>query len=74
MKFELINSPNLQLNTTQQLFINRGLQLNEIEHYMNLTDDDINSPLLLGEEKLKKIAEIVDSMVMNNQILAVIVD
>lgn len=74
MKFELINVPCTKFTATQQLFINRGLQLNEIEHYMNLTDDDINSPLLLGEEKLKKVAEIVTSMVSNNLILAVIVD
>ena len=74
MKFQLINKPDEKLTATQQLFINRGLQLNEIEHYMNLTDDDINSPLLLGEEKLKKVAGIVTSMVQNSQNLAVIVD
>lgn len=74
MKFELINQPDDGLTATQQLFINRGLQLNEIEHYMNLTDDDINSPLLLGEEKLKEIAGIVTSMVQSGQNLAVIVD
>lgn len=74
MKFELINNPNNNLTATQQLFINRGLQLDEIKHYMNLTDDDINSPLLLGEDKLKKIAEIVASMVQNSQNLAVVVD
>ena len=74
MKFQLINKPDEKLTATQQLFINRGLQLNEIEHYMNLTDDDINSPLLLGEEKLKEIAGIITSMVQNNQNLAVIVD
>ena len=74
MKFQLINKPDEKLTATQQLFINRGLQLNEIEHYMNLTDDDINSPSLLGEEKLKEIAGIVTSMVQNNQNLAVIVD
>ena len=74
MKFELINKPDEKLTATQQLFINRGLQLNEIEHYMNLTDDDINSPSLLGEEKLKKVAKTVISMVNNNLILAVIVD
>jgi single-stranded-DNA-specific exonuclease len=74
MKFQLINKPDEKLTATQQLFINRGLQLNEIEHYMNLTDDDINSPLLLGEEKLKEIAGIVTSMVQNSQNLAIIVD
>ncbi len=74
MKFELINQPDDGLTATQQLFINRGLQLNGIEHYMNLTDDDINSPLLLGKEKLKKVAGIISSMVQNSQNLAVIVD
>lgn len=74
MKYELINKLDDNLTATQQLFINRGLKLNEINHYMNLTDDDINSPLLLGEEKLKKVAGILASMVQNSQILVVIVD
>ena len=74
MKFELINQPNSLLTATQQLFINRGLQLKEIDHYMNLTDVDINDPILLGEEKLKNIAAIVSLMVIEHQHLAVIVD
>ena len=74
MKFELINTPDERINATQQLFINRGIMLNDIHHYMNLTDDDINSPLLLGEEKLKMIAEIVRDAVSKNSRMAVIVD
>ena len=74
MKFELINKPDNTLTVTQQLFINRGLELKDIEHYTHLTDKDINSPELLGKEKLDKIAGIVTSMVQGSQNLAVIVD
>ena len=74
MKFELINKPDNTLTVTQQLFINRGLELKDIEHYTHLTDNDINSPELLGKEKLDKIAGIVTSMVQGSQNLAVIVD
>lgn len=75
MKFQLINKPDEKLTATQQLFINRGLQLNEIEHYMNLTDDDINSPLLLGEELLEKAAAAVRATLNQpDKEIAVIVD
>jgi single-stranded-DNA-specific exonuclease len=74
MKFQLINEPNNKYNTKQQILINRGVKEEDLIHYMNLTDDDIYSPLLLGEEKLKKISEIIDYIVSNDLILAVIID
>lgn len=48
MKYRLINTPNLKYNAKQQVLINRGIEESELEHYMNLTDNDINSPDMFG--------------------------
>lgn len=49
MKYKLINEPNKKFSATQQILYNRGIAEDEILHYINLSDKDINSPLLLGE-------------------------
>ena len=54
MKYQLINQPNKNFSTIQQILYNRGIPLSQIQHYLNLSDNDINSPLMLGEDNLKK--------------------
>lgn len=49
MKYELINKPNKNFSVIQQILYNRGIAEQDILHYINLSDNDINSPLLLGE-------------------------
>ena len=48
MKYELINQPNKKFSAIQQVLYNRSIAENDILHYINLSDKDINSPLLLG--------------------------
>jgi hypothetical protein len=56
MKFKMHRDyPKNGLSVFQQLFINRGLENDDIEKYTNLTDEDISPPEALGEEKLKKL-------------------
>ena len=38
MKYELINPPNKNFSTIQQILYNRGIAENEIPHYINLSD------------------------------------
>lgn len=38
MKYELINKPNKNFSTIQQILYNRGILENEILHYINLSD------------------------------------
>jgi len=40
--------------------------LNEISHYINTTDDDINPPEALGEDKLKAATAILALTILNN--------
>lgn len=46
MEYQLIN-PNLrsnELDVVEQILINRGIDLNDIDHYLNTTDADIINP------------------------------
>jgi hypothetical protein len=38
MKYELINKPNENFSTIQQILYNRGIAKDEILHYVNLSD------------------------------------
>ena len=64
MKYKLINTPNEKYNAKQQILINRGMAEEDLVHYMNLTDDDINPPEAFGFNKHlnndSKISIIID--------------
>lgn len=73
MKYQLINKPNQNFSTIQQILYNRGINQNQILHYMNLSDQDINSPSLLGEEKLKEaLAHILTAVTFNKKALIIV--
>lgn len=48
MEYELINPINPQYTAIQQVLTNRGIQLKDIEHYLNVSEKDNLSPLLLN--------------------------
>ena len=56
MKYQLIKEVNKDYTALEQVLTNRGLKREDIPHYINTTDDDINSFLGLGEENLKAAA------------------
>ena len=67
MKYELIAPVNPDYDTTTQILINRGIDKGEINHYLNTTDEDINSPLLFGENLLRAAAtELIKTIKENN--------
>ena len=74
MKYELINKPNKNFSTIQQILYNRGIAENEILHYINLSDKDINSPLLLGQENLKQGLSLILNTIKKNDNAMIIVD
>ena len=74
MKYELINKPNENFSAIQQILYNRGIAENEISHYINLSDQDINSPLLLGENNLKQGLFTILHKIQFNQNAVIIVD
>jgi len=38
MKYQFINQPNKNFSTIQQILYNRGIEKDDILHYMNLSD------------------------------------
>lgn len=74
MKYKLISKNNPKLKPIEQVLINRGIPYTELQSYLNTTDDDINSPLLLGEDNLIAAATAIITTINNNQKAKIIVD
>ena len=74
MKYELINTPNPRYSAKKQILVNRGLKETEIEHYLNLTDADINEPEVFGERLMSFAAGALLDIIAKNNDIAVIVD
>ena len=76
MKFQLMRNVNnyLSSSTTAYVLENRGIPANILQHYLNTTDDDINSPLLFGEKKLVTAARTLIKHIHANHNCLVIVD
>ena len=72
MKFELINPINPDWSAVEQSLHNRGIQ--DIEHYLNTTEEDVNKPEAFGEEVLRAAAALIIQTVQSNKAMAVIVD
>ena len=74
MKIKLINQPNKDLKVTEQILVNRGINLSDAYHYLNTTDEDINSPLAFGEDKMKQAAAAVLKCITLEKRMLVVVD
>ena len=74
MKYQLINPINQSYSTIEQILTNRGVPYNEVYHYLNTTDNDINSFIELDREKLSTAAALLSETISNNNKCLVIVD
>lgn len=74
MKYQLIKDVNKEYTALEQVLTNRGLRRENIPHYINTTDDDINSPLSLGEENLKAAASALVENIQAGNTVGLIVD
>ena len=74
MKYKLIKKINQNYSPIEQILTNRGIPFNEILHYLNTTDDDINPPEALGEDKLKAAAALLIKTIQSDLQALVIVD
>lgn len=74
MKFKLINPISHELTTQQQILINRGVKLEDIEHYLYPSAADLNEPELLGKDKLDKAVKFIDDIVDNQLKTLIVVD
>ena len=74
MKYKLINPINSQYNTIEQILTNRHIPLEEVAHYLNTTDNDINKPEALGQTCLREAAAALLSCIAQEESALVIVD
>lgn len=74
MKYKLIKPVNSDYDALHQVLTNRGIDFNDIEHYINTTDNDINNFTLLGEKDLKDAATALISTISQDLMAIVIVD
>ena len=74
MKIKLINTPNEKFSATEQILFNRGIQPDKMRQYINTTDNDINSPLMFGEDKMKQAAIAIMKCIQSEKRMLVVVD
>ena len=74
MKYQLIKPINENYSPVQQILTNRGISISGILHYINTTDNDINPPEALGEDKLKAAAALLIKTIQSNSQALVIID
>lgn len=76
MKFQLIrnNLNPLTSSTVEHILTNRGISKDKIYHYLNTTDEDINSPLMFGEQRLAAAARTLIKNISQNKNCLVVVD
>ena len=74
MKYELINQPNNKYSAKQQIFINRGIKEEDLVHYMNLTDNDINDPEIFGDVIVRAAKIFKETIEKPDSIICIVVD
>ena len=74
MKTKLYSKFDENAPMLNRVLINRGVPINELRHYMNTTDRDINDFLSLGEDDLKQAAVHLCNTIQEDKSCLIIVD
>jgi len=74
LKYQLLNPINPNYSTIETILTNRGIPLDQIQHYLNTTDDDINDFFLFGKPQLADALVAIDNARKFNKKCLVIVD
>lgn len=72
MEYKLISEKKDNLSVIQQILINRGIALKDIDHYLNTTENDNLDPFLI--ERIKDGAMILIKHINNNDKILLQVD
>ena len=72
MKYKLIAKPNKNYSPMQQILVNRGIDVKDIEHYLKTSDADILSPDLL-DNMIEGVKRLI-SAIKNQEKIFLIVD
>lgn len=74
MKYKLIKDINPFYNIQEQVLTNRGIPYEEINHFLNPTENDLNKPEALGKKLLDKAAQTLLSCIKENKRALFIID
>ena len=74
MKYKLIKPIQKKYTALQQILYNRGINIEDMDSYLNTSDDCINHFSLLGKDNLFKAATALIKTITNNESAVVIVD
>ena len=74
MKYKLINPVNSDYSAIEQVLTNRGIPHEEIRHYLNTSDADINPPEALGQERMEAAAALLVKNIKENNNVKIIID
>lgn len=72
MKYKLIAKPNKNYSPMQQILVNRGIDVKDIEHYLKTSDADILNPDLL-DNMIEGVKRLI-SAIKNQEKIFLIVD
>ena len=72
MKYKLIAKPNKNYSPMQQILVNRGIDVKDIEHYLKTSDTDILNPDLL-DNMIEGVKRLI-SAIKNQEKIFLIVD
>ena len=72
MEYKLISEKNDNLSVIQQILINRGIALKDIDHYLNTTENDNLDPSLI--QRIKDGVIILIKHINNNDKILLQVD
>lgn len=74
MRYKLIKEVDEQLSPIQQVLSNRGIKLSDIHHYLNTTDEDINSAEMFGQDTIRQAVLVLAKAINENKDTLVLVD
>lgn len=71
MKIKLLKPMNPHYKALEQILVNRNIPYQEIHHYLNTTDKDINKPTDLGESVEEGAKILCDAVLTNRNVLVI---
>lgn len=73
MKYQLIQEPNKNYSALEQILVNRGIPHENIEHFLNVSQEDLNDPLMFGADVVKSGAKtLLKNVVLGKDILIIV--
>lgn len=74
IQYTLYQKPNDKLSATQQILLNRGIQVDEQPYWLNANSNDFYPWTMLGERKMVELASVLAQTIVDEENVLIIVD